>query len=154
MKGPKKNGLYGRIREILEAARFGVARTVNTTQVIANWLIGREIVEEEQRGMRRARYGEELIHDLAKRLTREFGKGYSPDNLFWFRRFFGAYPELLPMSKFDAVRQILGAPEIFEVPRQISDAPRRKSDILHASRGELQIGHTVCDQTSRPFFWS
>ena len=49
--------LYGRVREILDAARTGIARTVNTTQVMANWLIGREIVEDEQRGRRRAGYG-------------------------------------------------------------------------------------------------
>jgi len=40
-------GFYQRIREILELAQARVARTVNTTQVVANWLIGREIVEEE-----------------------------------------------------------------------------------------------------------
>jgi hypothetical protein len=38
------------VREILDAARAGVARTVNTTQVAANWLIGREIVEEDSEG--------------------------------------------------------------------------------------------------------
>jgi len=36
--------LYERIRQILESARTSMARTVNTTQVVANWLIGREIV--------------------------------------------------------------------------------------------------------------
>ena len=30
----------------------GAARSVNTTHVVANWLIGREIVEEEQKGTR------------------------------------------------------------------------------------------------------
>jgi hypothetical protein len=45
-----RNALYRRIREILESARTSVARTVNTAQVVANWLVGREIVEEEQRG--------------------------------------------------------------------------------------------------------
>ena len=50
----KENAIYDRIREILESARAGVARTVNTTQVMANWLIGREIVEEEQKGKARA----------------------------------------------------------------------------------------------------
>src|SRR2546426_757699 len=100
--------LYERIRQILEAARSGVSRTVNTTQVIANWLIGREIVEEDQHGRRRAGYGDELIKELARRLTMEFGKGYSPDNLFWFRRFFAEYPELLQGAKFDALRQIFG----------------------------------------------
>jgi len=48
------SGVYQRIREILESARAGVARTVNTTQVVANWLIGREIVEGQQRGRKRA----------------------------------------------------------------------------------------------------
>jgi hypothetical protein len=49
---PKKRQgpLYQRVREILESARVGVARSVNTTQVVANWLIGREIVEKEQNG--------------------------------------------------------------------------------------------------------
>ena len=48
--------LYERIRQILESARSNVARTVNSTQVVANWLIGREIVEEEQKGQKRAGY--------------------------------------------------------------------------------------------------
>ena len=65
--------LYKRIRQILESARVGVARTVNTTQVYANWLIGREIVVEEQRGKRRAGYGERIIQDLSIRLQADFG---------------------------------------------------------------------------------
>lgn len=56
--------LYGRVREILDAARSNIARTVNTAQVIANWLIGREIVEDEQKGKRRAGYGVKLLADL------------------------------------------------------------------------------------------
>ena len=39
--------LYERIRGILESARTTAARSANTAQVITNWLIGREIVEEE-----------------------------------------------------------------------------------------------------------
>ena len=67
----KGTPLYRRIRQILESARTSVARSVNTTQVVANWLIGREIVEEEQRGKRRAGYGEELLKDLSDRLTKD-----------------------------------------------------------------------------------
>jgi len=36
--------LYSRIETILETAHAGISRTVNTTQVISNWLVGREIV--------------------------------------------------------------------------------------------------------------
>ena len=46
----KSAPLYSRIREILDSARSSVARSVNTTQVVANWLVGREIVDDEQRG--------------------------------------------------------------------------------------------------------
>lgn len=124
---PAKPLLYSRVREILDAARVGIARTVNTTQVVANWLIGREIVEEEQRGRRWAGYGTELLSELAARLRQEFGAGYGVNNLELFRRFYLEYPRLLPEG----------------LPDQISDAPRRKSDgpavaiqIQHAVRAE------------------
>ncbi|WP_244883436.1 DUF1016 N-terminal domain-containing protein [Variovorax paradoxus] len=87
--------LFSRVREILDTARAGVARTVNTTQVAANWLIGREIVEEEQRGQRRAGYGARLLADLSTRLNAEFGRGYSVDNLEAFRQFYLDYPQLI-----------------------------------------------------------
>ncbi|MFA5371350.1 MAG: PDDEXK nuclease domain-containing protein [Sideroxydans sp.] len=87
--------LYGRVRDILESARSNVARTVNTTQVIANWLIGREIVEEEQQGKRKAGYGEQLLNDLSVLLQSDFGKGYSATNLRWFRQFYLEFPALI-----------------------------------------------------------
>lgn len=87
--------LYNRIREILEAARVGLARTVNTTLVASNWLIGREIVEEEQRGKKRAAYGRKLLADLSVRMLQDFGRGYSVDNLEAFRLFYLTYPSLI-----------------------------------------------------------
>jgi predicted nuclease of restriction endonuclease-like (RecB) superfamily len=108
--------LYGRVREILEAARANVARTVNTTQVLANWLIGREIVEEEQAGMRRADYGAKLLADLSERLARDYGRGYSVDNLESFRQFYLEYPQLISET----------APRNLTVPA-ISETVSRKS---------------------------
>lgn len=134
----KKTPLYERIRQILESARSSVARTVNTTQVIANWLIGREIVEEVQKGKRRAEYAEQLLLDLSARLTAEYGRGYSVDNLELFRRFFLEYNSLFGSEKSDTLRRI-------STTTDISDAVRRKSmesiTVLlsqkqHAPRGE------------------
>lgn len=125
--------LYGRIREILESARNHVARTVNTTQVIANWLIGREIVEEEQQGKKRAGYGAELLVDLAARLKADFGAGYGVDNLELFRRFYLEYPRLLPEEISDAVRRKSGrASDSFD-SASISDAARRNFAALPMS---------------------
>jgi predicted nuclease of restriction endonuclease-like (RecB) superfamily len=131
MAKQKKNAIYERIREILESARAGVARTVNTTQVMANWLIGREIVEEEQRGKKRAGYGKELLIRLSEHLRREFGAGFSVDSLERFRAFFLQYPVLLAGEKSAALRRIS--------PASISAAPRRISDRgqkLHVPRAE------------------
>jgi len=46
----KPDALFDRIVTILEQARGNVVRAVNTNMVLAYWLIGREIVEEIQRG--------------------------------------------------------------------------------------------------------
>src|SRR5215510_6049219 len=105
MAARPKSTVYTRIRQILESARVSVARSVNTTQVVANWLIGREIVEEEQRGKKRAGYGKRLLQELSSRLTVEFGKGFSVDNLELCRRFFLGYPGLLRNEKSDALRR-------------------------------------------------
>ncbi len=49
--------LFKRVAEIIESARGRVARSVNSAMVQAYWLIGREIVEIEQQGKKRATTG-------------------------------------------------------------------------------------------------
>ncbi len=126
MNPQESDRLYRRIREILESARNSVARSVNTTQVVANWLIGREIVEEQQRGKKRADYGVKLLRDLSERLQSDFGGGYAVDNLELFRRFYLEYPELIS----DAARRI-------SPMSPNSDPVRRKS--LGLSRAKLNL---------------
>jgi predicted nuclease of restriction endonuclease-like (RecB) superfamily len=94
LKMPVAPALYGRIRQILESARASVSRSVNTTQVVANWLIGREIVEEEQGGRARALYGEQALADLSAKLRADYGTGYSVQNLRYMRQFYLEYPGL------------------------------------------------------------
>ncbi|MBM4313145.1 MAG: DUF1016 domain-containing protein [Deltaproteobacteria bacterium] len=89
----KPDPLFDRIVSILEQARGNVVRAVNTNMVLAYWLIGREIVEEVQRGKGRAKYGEKIIKDLSIRLTERYGAGFSPTTLQYFRRFYLAYQE-------------------------------------------------------------
>jgi hypothetical protein len=60
--------LYTQICDILNAAQTGIARSVNTSQVLSNWLIGRAIIEEEQQGQQPAGSGENLLKNLAKQL--------------------------------------------------------------------------------------
>jgi predicted nuclease of restriction endonuclease-like (RecB) superfamily len=87
--------LLGRVLDIVQAARTQAARSVNTAQVVANWLVGREIVEDEQQGKRRAGYGARVLAELSLRLTAELGRGYSVDSLEAFRQFYIDYPLLI-----------------------------------------------------------
>ncbi|MFA5779762.1 MAG: PDDEXK nuclease domain-containing protein [Elusimicrobiota bacterium] len=85
-------GLYGKIREILESARSNSYRAVNFAMVLAYWNIGRIIVEEEQKGKNKADYGTYLIKELSNRLRKEYGEGFNETNLKYFRQFYVAFP--------------------------------------------------------------
>ncbi|KAI9134017.1 YhcG family protein [Acaryochloris sp. CCMEE 5410] len=99
------DSLYQRIRDILNVAQIGVSRTVNTAHVVSYWLIGREIVEQEQKGQQRAEYGESLLKDLSRRLTKDVGKGFSLSNLKYIRQFYLGFPDLLTATSIShAVR--------------------------------------------------
>jgi len=67
------------------------AHSVDIALVVRNWLFGWYIVEYEQRGEDRAKYGSYLIDELSKELT---VKGTSPTNLRKFREFYQAYPDI------------------------------------------------------------
>jgi predicted nuclease of restriction endonuclease-like (RecB) superfamily len=75
----------------LEQARRNSARSINAVMTATYWEIGRRIVEQEQRGQRRAQYGKALLRRLAADLTSRFGKGFSERNLLAMREFFLAW---------------------------------------------------------------
>ena len=58
------------------------------------WNIGKQIVEEEQNGEDRAKYGSYLIKELSKQLTIEFGKGFSTQSLWNMKQFYSTFPIL------------------------------------------------------------
>ena len=87
----EKETFYDDIKILLENARKTVYHTINTTMTQTYFEIGRRVVLEEQNGSGRAEYGKEILKNLSKKLTEEFGKGFSVDNLENMRRFFIVY---------------------------------------------------------------
>jgi hypothetical protein len=59
--------------------------------VIAYWEIGKRIVEEEQRGSKRAVFGQATLKQLSVQLANEFGKGFDESNLRNMRLFYHAF---------------------------------------------------------------
>jgi len=82
------NNYINEIKKILKNARQKAYIAVNSAMVEAYWEIGRRIVEEEQNGKERAEYGKEILQNLSKELTEEFGKGYSYRTLREIRQFY------------------------------------------------------------------
>jgi DUF1016 N-terminal domain len=75
------DALLEQIRSLVQSARKTAATAINSLQVITSFEIGHMIVEHEQRGAQRAKYGQLVLKTLSDRLTAEFGRGFSKSNL-------------------------------------------------------------------------
>lgn len=93
------------IVDLLNAARFATARSVNALMTATYWEIGRRIVDSEMRGDRRAEYGAQLVERLAMDLTKQFGRGFGSASLWRMRGFYQAWPDknilATPLREFD-----------------------------------------------------
>lgn len=87
--------LYADVCVIVEAAQSQAYHAVNVALVQRNWLIGKRIAEEELKGEDRAEYGTEMIKQLARQLTIDYGKGFDFSTLYKFVRFYKSFPNIL-----------------------------------------------------------
>ena len=85
--------LVSDLESLISDGRKAVYQSISDAMVELYWNIGRRIVEEEQGGAERAKYGTELSNNLADDLTAEFGAGFTARNLRNYRQFFIMFPE-------------------------------------------------------------
>lgn len=86
--------------ELIQHARQMAVKQVNLVQIMTYYAIGRWIVEEQQSGASRARYGAQVIRKLSDALNQKFGKGFSKANLEFARRFYLMYQERIAETVF------------------------------------------------------
>ena len=96
------DSLCHRVSEHIEQARQQVQRTIDTEMVKAYWLIGQEIVQEEQYGKERSAYGKAVLKNLSDRLQKQYKRGFGVDTLEQARKFYLIYQEV---TKSDALRR-------------------------------------------------
>jgi len=109
--------IFDYVGELIEQARKHVGRTADLTMCVTNFIIGKIIVEREQDGESRAKYGRGIISELSAYLNARFGKGFSETNLRNFRKFYQVYgsPIWQTMSaesknnELSTIQQILSA---------------------------------------------
>ncbi len=86
------NKFIAEVKSIIKNAQANAIRFVDKERVSMYWLVGRHIVEEEQKGKVRAEYGSYLIKNLATELTIDFGSGFSVRQLEMCRQFYFVFP--------------------------------------------------------------
>ena len=86
--------------ELINYARNIVVKHVNIVQIMTYYSLGRWIVETQQMGEKRAKYGSKVIKTLSENLQKEFGKGFSEDTLKNARKFYLTYKERISETVF------------------------------------------------------
>jgi hypothetical protein len=86
--------LISNIGSIIEKGRREAYVKLSQTIIKTYWEIGKKLVEFDQKGEKRAEYGEKLLIKLSKDLKVNLGKGFSRSNLQYMRLFYTHYPNL------------------------------------------------------------
>ncbi len=88
-----ETGFVNEIKQLIFAAQKSAYSSIASIMLQTYWSIGKRIIEQEQKGKKRADYGTKLLKLLSFELTKEFGTGYSERNLRNFRKFYLFFPE-------------------------------------------------------------
>lgn len=81
------------IRNVIESGLRLAYSDVSRISLSVYWNIGKRIIEEEQQGSNRAKYGAELLKKLSKSLLKDYGEAYSLRNLQYMRQFYMMFPD-------------------------------------------------------------
>ena len=117
--------LVSQIQGTNEALQNNVRLVINRHVTAKAWLTGYYIVEYEQHGSDRARYGDKLLQKLAERL----GKGTTYRTLRLYRLFYLTYPSLaVPIADF-----IVKTLPIWQSPIAKLESAVNQDDIIRQS---------------------
>jgi predicted nuclease of restriction endonuclease-like (RecB) superfamily len=133
--------------ELLEAGRLKAAHAVHSVLTATYWLVGRRLVEHEQKGQTRAPYGAELLKQLWRDLQDRLGRGFSERNLEQMRHFFLLWPKSQTLSAISADIE----------PGEISQTPSAKSvthpvPVFHLSWSHYVRLLSVVDPEARRYY--
>ena len=109
--------LFKNIKVLVEASKQQLLQTINIRIVETYFNVGKLIVEYEQQGKQRATYAANTLKKLSVKLTTEFGKGFSVDNLENMRKFYTAYK----------ISETVSRKSVFKPASQKSETLSRKS---------------------------
>ena len=87
--------------DLIEYARGITGKQINIIQLMTFYSLGRWIVEEQQQGKSRAKYGQRVIKRLSEALTQRYERGFSEDSLKNVRKFYLTYKNRINETEFN-----------------------------------------------------
>ena len=87
------NELFDKAGRLIESARSAIGSMANMLTVYSSFQMGKYIVEQEQKGENRAKYGTQVLDSLSSFLTEKFGRGFSRTNIASMRKFYLIYKD-------------------------------------------------------------
>lgn len=141
--------LVGRINQVQDVLQAQAAHAINLALTARNWLVGYYIVEFEQNGEDRAKYGENLLNRLSKDINR---KGFEPRSLRVYRRFYLVYPQLGTeigsyLQKNNLLTSNLGVTSIWQAaPAILQISENQTKGIWQAAPAKLEEWATPADR--------
>lgn len=92
----KTQNLFVDTSTIIESAKNAAYRSVNVVLVKRNWLLGKRIAEEQLGDQTREElYGQNIVTNLAKQLTAQYGSGFDRSSLYKYVRFYQCFPNIV-----------------------------------------------------------
>ena len=85
---------------LIRYSRGLVVNQINIIEVLTYYALGKWIVDIQQKGNDRAKYGERVIDRLSDSLTEEFGKGFSRETIRNARKFYQVYQGRISQTMF------------------------------------------------------
>ena len=140
--------LVGHINQVQDVLQAQAAHAVNLSLTARNWLVGYYIVEYEQHGEDRAKYGDKLINRLAKEINR---KGFETRSLHMYRRIYLVYPQLGSviesfLQKNNLLLSDSGISSILQsVTAKFQNAENQSDTILQSAIAKLEEWSTPAD---------
>ena len=146
--------LVGVIQEVHEELAAQAGRAVNISLTLRNWLVGCYIIEYELCGADRARYGDNLLTELAKRLTELKIGNCNRRQLYRYLRFYRLYPEIVGTVSAQLKKLLPVGAQAFEKVGTASPQLRIPPDkIIHRlSYSHLELIVDLDDDLKRAFY--
>ena len=121
----KTGDIFADAKQIVQSARKRAYKMADTSLVMQNWLLGKRIAEEVLEGEDRAKYGAGVIKSLASKLTAEFGKGFTQNNLYYCKQFYEVFPEIFHAPRGESYLLTLSWTH-FRILLQVEDPKARE----------------------------